>query len=121
MLGDVEESAAQLGVVAELLGAVDEPEVELLVDVAARPDRQVRLLEVVDEVAGMDLEEAGQRLPRAAGEVEPGAVLDLGEVGLADAPSELVAYGVGDLGLGHLAAEAAGGPFEEAEAGDLFA
>src|SRR5207237_10400926 len=78
------------------------------------------LLEVVEEIARMDLEETRQRLPRAAGEMEPRAVLDLGEVGLADAPSELVADGVGDLGLGHLAAETAGGPFEDAQAGHLF-
>src|SRR5437016_662643 len=119
---DGHERAAQLTIIRELLGAVDEPEIELFVDVVPLPERQRRdVLEIVDQVAGMDAEEARQQRARLAGEVAALAALDLRQVRLADAGCELFADGLADLDLGHLAVEAAGVAFESAEPGKLFA
>src|SRR5205085_7399253 len=119
---DGHQRAAQLAVVAELLRAVDQPEIELVVDVVPLPGRQRRyVLQIVDQVPGMDAEEARQQRPRVAGEVAALAALNLRQVGLADAAAELLSESLADFDLGHLAVEAAGVAFEGAEPGELFA
>src|SRR5262249_8590050 len=102
---------------------LDQPEVEFVVEdvTEARRDRSDIVVQIVDQVTGMDPEETRQQGPGVAGEVAPGAALDLGEVGLADAAAQCAADGGADLDLSHLAVEAAGVSLEGAQAGELIA
>ncbi len=76
---------------------------------------------IVDEIAGVDLEEAGQSHAGRVGQVRALAALDLREVGLADVNAELFADGVGDGLLRQLAVLPAERAFNVAEIAELFA
>src|SRR5262249_18065243 len=117
------ECAAQLTIVGELFRAVNEPEIELVVNDVSLPRRQRRrrVVEIVDEMSGMDAEKPRQQSARRNGEMAVFAALDLREIGLADAAAELLADGAADFDLGHLAVETAGVPFECSQPGELFA
>ena len=79
VLGDGEQRAAQLGVAAKALGAADEPEVELVFEAEVGEQLGVVALGVVDEVAGVDLEELREQQARGVGEVRAGAGLSICE------------------------------------------
>ena len=76
---------AEVVVAAEALGAGDEPEVELVfVGAEVGDELGVVALGVVDEIAGVDLEELCEEQAGGVGEVGAGSALDLREIGLAD-------------------------------------
>src|SRR5436190_9136399 len=120
---DADERAAQLPILGERFRAVDEPEIELVVDdvTLARRQRRDVVVEVVDQMSRMDAEKTRHERPRLAGQMAALAALDLGEIGLAETAAALLADGLADLDLGHLAVETARVTLESAEPGELFA
>jgi hypothetical protein len=114
VIGQGKEGLAECGVATEALCAADEPEVELVLDAAeVGEELGVVALGVVDEVAGVDLEELREEQARGVGEVRAGAALDLREIGLADggfaglfAGGVLQLDGADELLLGHGAVDA---------------
>src|SRR5215471_21065453 len=121
MLGDGEQRAADLGVAAETFGAVDEPEVELVLEAAdLRGQLGVEALRIVDEVAGMHLEEAREQKPRLVRQVRTPAALDLRQIGLADRVLQLGADRARNLGLAHVAVQAAQGALDRTEVAKLL-
>ncbi len=121
VVGEGEESAAELGVAAaKRFGSGDEPEVELVFDELGGAELGLEVFGVVDEVAGVDLEEAREQQAGGVGEVGAGAGFDLREVGLGDGlAAGLVGDGADELLLGHGAVEAAEGAFDFAEVTDF--
>lgn len=116
------EGEAELGIAAEALGAADEPEVELIFESAGVAEELgVVALGVVDEVAGVDLEEFRQDLAGGVGEMGAGAALDLGEVALAKGGAGLLAEEADELLLREGALEAAEFAFRLAEVSEFFA
>src|SRR6476661_3084806 len=76
MLRDGDQRAVDLRVAAEALGAVDEPEVELVLSPADfRRQLGVESLRVVDEVARVHLEEAREEHARRVRQVRAAAAL----------------------------------------------
>src|SRR5262245_28526564 len=99
MLRHGEQRAPNLGIAAEALGAVDEPEVELVLESSdLRGQLRVEALGIVDEVSGMDLEEAREQQPRLVRQVRAAAALDLRQIRLADRVLQLGAHGARNLG-----------------------
>ena len=129
VVGQNKERLAECGVATEALGAGNEPEVELVLDGAEVGEEfGVVALGVVDEIAGVDLEEFGEQKARGVGEVWAGAAFDLGEIGLANgglaglfAGAILLLDGADQLLLGHSAVEAAEITLDFAEITDFIA
>ena len=85
VVGQGEERVAEIAVAVEALGSGDEPEVEFVfIGAEVGDELGVVALGVVDEVAGVDVEELGEEQAGGVGEVGACSALDLGEVGLAD-------------------------------------
>ena len=127
MLGRGKQRTTKLGIAAETLRARDQPQIEL-VFIRAPIERPrfgeqlcVVALRVVDQVAGMHLEEACQQQPGGVGQVRARAALDLREVGLADRRVHLLANGAHQFLLRHGAVESAEGAFDFAEVADFLA
>jgi hypothetical protein len=108
--GKGEEGVSQRGVTAEAFRTGDEPEVELVLEgTGVREEGGAVAFGVVDEVAGVDLEEAREQEAGGVGEVGAGSGLDLGDVGLGQGGSGVRLDGADELLLGHGAVEAAEG------------
>src|SRR5205807_10151499 len=75
---------------------------------------------VVYQVAGVNLEKAGQQHARGIRQVRAHAVFYLREVRLADVLLQFLPERANDLLLGHLAIEAAERAFHGAEVADFF-
>src|SRR5437867_879367 len=122
MFRQFEKGIADVRMICELLGPADQPEVEIVFE---RPDvgRQFRVknLGIVDEIAGMDFEELGERHPRGVRQMWPRAALDLREVGLADRDAHLALDRIRERLLGHFAVEATESALDIAEEAELFA
>ena len=127
MIGDGEECLREVGVATKALGSGDEPEIEFVLGGSeVRDQLGVVALGVVDEVAGVDLEELRKQQTGGVGEVGACSTLDLREVGLADAavpvrPLGISLDGADELLLGHGAVEAAEVAFDFAEVADFVA
>src|SRR3989442_10575273 len=81
---DRKQRPAQLRMAAETLGAADQPEVEPVLQRArVRGELVVKALGIVDQVAGVNVEELRQEEARRVAQVAAGAALDLGQVRLA--------------------------------------
>src|SRR5688500_2851831 len=80
--GDGQQCPAEGAILLERLSSIDEPVIDAVVMfVALLRWRGRALIEIVDEVAGVDLEEPGQDLPGVGREMAPRTALDLGEIG----------------------------------------
>ena len=74
--------------------------------------RRRHVLEIVDEMAGMDLEQTRQKQPGGPGHLRARAAFQLREIGLADLPLQFLAHGSRDFRLRHLPLQTAGVTFE---------
>ena len=111
-----------LGVAGEFLGAVYQPQVKPILHRAQVAGQLgVVALGIVDQVSGMDFEEAGEEHPRGVSKMGAGAAFYLREIGLAEAAADFPFEGAGEILLGHLAAESAQRAFDEAEVAEFFA
>src|SRR5439155_16769912 len=119
---DGEQRPADLRMAAEALGAADQPEVEpVLQRAGVRGELVVKALGIVDQIAGVDVEELGQDEARRVGQVAAGSALDLGQVRLADRPPVLLLELAHDLELGDVPAEAAEDALDLAQEAGLLA
>ena len=113
MVGYGEQGLREIGVSAEALRSGDKPEVQFVLSGAEVGDELgVVALGVVDQVAGVDLEELRQEQARGVGEMGPGPAFDLREVGLTDGGLAIGGPRIGldganELLLSHGAIEAA--------------
>jgi phosphopantothenoylcysteine decarboxylase / phosphopantothenate---cysteine ligase len=113
VVGYGKEGLREIGIPAEPFCSGDKPEVELVLSGAEVGDKLGMVaLGVVDEVAGVDLEELRQEQAGGVGEMGPGSALDLREIGLTDGGLAVGGPGIGldgadELLLGHGAIEAA--------------
>src|SRR5690349_16723043 len=116
VLGDFQQRIAEPPIVRKLLGTFDQPQIELVVQLAPRPHaRRGQLVEIVDEMTGMHAEQARQQQPGIAGHMRARSALELREIGLADLSLLLLADRPGHFGLSHFPAEAAGVSFQHPE------
>ena len=80
-----EKRLAERRIATEALGAADQPEIELVLRGAQVGDElRVIALRIVDQIAGVDLEELREEQARRVGQVRARAALDLREIRLAD-------------------------------------
>jgi len=115
MVGQLHQCVADHRVVSETLGAGEHPLVHRFLQ---RPHLRGQLLaeplRIVDQIAGVDVEEAGQRRTGGIGQVRPPSALDLGEVGLAQLHPMLALDGVDHGLLGQLPVEPPKGSLDRA-------
>ena len=113
MVGYGKEGLTEIGVAAKALRSGDKPEVELVLSGPQVGDELgVVAFGVVDEVAGVDLEELRQEQAGGVRKMGPGSAFDLREIGLTDGGLAVGCAGIGldgadQLLLGHGAIEAA--------------
>ena len=75
------QSLMQIRIPAETLGALDEPEIQLVFQSADIGDEFSRVaFGIVHQVAGMHLEKSSQQHARRIGQMRPRAALDLREI-----------------------------------------
>src|SRR5262252_6617809 len=121
MLCDLQQGVMNLCVAGKAFGPADQPEVELVLPSPDVGDQlRVEALGVVDQITGVNLEEARQEHPARVRQVRPPAALDLREVRLADRLTELVGHRARHLGLGHLTVEAAERSLDQPQVAKLF-
>ncbi len=72
-------------------------------------------VEIVDQIAGVHPEEAGQQEPGRTGEVRPRASLELREIRLADPSAQLVTHSARDLSLRELPPQPTSHPLEQTQ------
>src|SRR5438034_5487571 len=119
---DGEQRPADLRMAAEARGAADQPEVEPILQRAGiRGELVVKALGIVDQVAGVNVEELRQQEARRVGQVAARPTLDLGQVRLAERPPVLLRELAHDLELGDVPPEATQDPLDLAQEADLLA
>src|SRR5258708_35142651 len=121
VLGDSQQSPAQLHVLTKLLGRLDEPGVDPGVDRSPGLDRKLKIFRIINEIAGMNGEKSRQQRARRRGDVRARPLLDLREVGLAHTAAEVFANASGNLGLRELPTESSREPLELPEVSYLLA
>ena len=88
MPGECQQGLADFEVALEAFRTFDEPQIHLVLGRAdVRHQVCLKTFWIVNQIARVDLEELRQQLAGRIGQVRPGAVLNLGEVGLADRPA----------------------------------
>src|SRR5262245_45468933 len=119
---DALERAGKFGIVREARRAVGEPAIERRFagrdvggELGMKPGR------IADQVAGVNLEEAREQLPRLVGQMFPRSLFDERQIRLADRLTELRADRANQLRLRQLATEPAKIPFELTELAKLLA
>src|SRR5690349_21357882 len=122
MARDGEQRAAELRIAAQTFGAVDEPQVQLILGGAdVGNEFGMKSVGIVHQVAGMDFEESCEQHARGVSEMRPRPAFDLREIGLADGLAEFLADGPDDFLLGQFAIGAAESAFDFAEVAEFFA
>ena len=127
VVGYSKEGLTEIGVTAEALGPSDEPEVELVLCGAKVGDKLgVVALGIVDQVAGVDLEELRQEQSGGVGEMGASSAFDLRKVGLTNGGLAVGCPRIGldgadQLLLGHSTIEAAEIALDFAEIPDFVA
>ncbi|HEX5425976.1 MAG TPA: hypothetical protein VFW94_20675 [Candidatus Acidoferrales bacterium] len=107
-MGEHFEHVAKFSVLTKAPRSFKKPQIEFVpTDGKAGDQFCVKALGIVHQKTGMNLEEAREQFARAFGHVGPGAVFDLGQIGLAEATPRFAAGGNDDFGLSHVASEAA--------------
>src|SRR5260221_14189827 len=96
----------------KFLGAVYQPEVKPILHRAQVAGQLgVVALGIIDEIARMNLEEAGQQHAGRVGEMRARAAFYLRQIGLTETSAHFLFEGTSEVLLGHLAAEAAESAF----------
>src|SRR4051812_6299003 len=120
--GQLDQSFVRFGIIMKPLRAADQSEIELVFESAhVRGQLVVIALGIVDQIAGVDLEETGQRHARAVGQMPALAALNLREISLTDGGPKFAGDRFGDCLLSHLAIEPAQGSFNRTEVTEFLA
>src|SRR5689334_11557682 len=119
---DFQQSLAYFSIAAELLGAIDQPQIQLVLGGAQVGDQLgVVALRIVHQITWMNFEEASQQHATGVGEVWTGAAFDLRQVRLADLLSQVLRNRVNHLLLCEGPAKAVKGALHLAEVTDFLA
>src|SRR6266436_7268569 len=122
MLSDGQESALENGVCCELFSAGKKPGIHFRVNCAQfRLQARCVTLRIVHQKTWIDAEESRQQLACRVRQVRSGAILDLREIRLAQAASDLALHRGSKLLLGHRTAQSAEGTFHSAEGAEFVA